>query len=231
VTTQENWANIFDNINPQENEVILARSLDHAISITRKNNQYVIYDPNYEEAEKSFATPSELVKELHGNCLQYDSKEMGLTISVITHPEQEPRATLPMASDIYNRYLNASNVGTKAIIESKQATTIELAAFFNDSLLIQKLLKLEKNKFNIYNAAIFLAINNNPDVLKQLLPLVDNTNNNFFTLLFNILKSGRQEVFNAFMQIPEARQNYHQLLNANNSAQHAINFAAEGGNA
>ena len=233
VTTQDNWAEIFELIDLQENEVLIVQSLNHAISITKKDNRYVVYDPNYERGEKSFSTSREMVRELHKNCFEYKSNELGLTINLITHPQHAPRATLPPAKGIYKQYLKPDNVGIKVKTEDKEASTLELAACFNDTGLIEHLLQLDKNETNIYNAAVLAASDNNPDVLKQLLPRLSEEKiaDSLVTILFTIFKHGRQEAFNAFLQVPEAKLSYDLLKNNNNIPHVLIRSAARGGNA
>ncbi|ANN96078.1 TPA: YopT-type cysteine protease domain-containing protein [Legionella pneumophila] len=157
VTSDKNWENILESLNLKEDEVMLVRSINHAISITRKGNQYHVYDPNYEEGVKSFSSEQEVIKELHERVFHYNKGNMGLTLSIITTGDKEPRQDLPKPVDIYDQYLNKENVNSLATITVEHPLggpwdltkkTIDLASECGDENLINKLIELHQFDFN-----------------------------------------------------------------------------------
>ncbi|HAU2344213.1 TPA: hypothetical protein JBL02_16040 [Legionella pneumophila] len=157
VTSDKNWENILESLNLKEDEVMLVRSINHAISITRKGNQYHVYDPNYEEGVKSFSFEQEVIKELHERVFHYNKGNMGLTLSIITTGDKEPRQDLPKPVDIYDQYLNKENVNSLATITVEHPLggpwdltkkTIDLASECGDENLINKLIELHQFDFN-----------------------------------------------------------------------------------
>ncbi|HDS3835312.1 TPA: hypothetical protein QHU23_000237 [Legionella pneumophila] len=172
VTSDKNWENILESLNLKEDEVMLVRSINHAISITRKGNQYHVYDPNYEEGVKSFSSEQEVIKELHERVFHYNKGNMGLTLSIITTGDKEPRQDLPKPVDIYDQYLNKENVDSLATITVEHPLggpwdltnkTIDLASECGDENLINKLIELHQFDFNnmpIEQASLAVQYNN-----------------------------------------------------------------------
>ncbi|HHX3464679.1 TPA: YopT-type cysteine protease domain-containing protein [Legionella pneumophila] len=157
VTSDKNWEEILKSLNLKEDEVMLVRSVTHAISITRKDNEYHVYDPNYEEGAKSFSSEQEVIKELHERVFHYKEGDMGLTLSIITPEDKEPRQDLPKPVDIYGQYLDKENVDSLATITVEHPLggpwdltkkTIDLASECGDENLINKLIELHQFDFN-----------------------------------------------------------------------------------
>ncbi|HAU1183821.1 TPA: hypothetical protein JBI17_13935 [Legionella pneumophila] len=153
VTSDKNWEEILKSLNLKEDEVMLVRSVTHAISITRKDNEYHVYDPNYEEGAKSFSSEQEVIKELHERVFHYKEGDMGLTLSIITSEDKEPRQDLPKPVDIYGKYLDKENVDSLATITvggslNLTIKTIDLACECGDENLIKKLIELHQFEFN-----------------------------------------------------------------------------------
>ncbi|HHT0594776.1 TPA: hypothetical protein ACTXXA_003358 [Legionella anisa] len=87
-TSDKNWEDIFRTLALQQDEVMRIGGTLHAVSVKRKDNKYVVYDPNYPSGTKEFGSEKELVAELHNKVLRYQSgKALGMTVSVIRHPE------------------------------------------------------------------------------------------------------------------------------------------------
>lgn len=157
VTIDKNWEEILKSLNLKEDEVMLVRSINHAISITRKDNKYHVYDPNYEGEPESFSSEQEVIKELHERVFHYKEGDMGLTLSIITPEDKEPRQDLPKPVDIYGKYLDKENVDSLATITVEHPLggpwdltkkTIDLASECGDENLINKLIELHQFDFN-----------------------------------------------------------------------------------
>ncbi|HFS5640208.1 TPA: hypothetical protein ACH0PD_002698, partial [Legionella pneumophila] len=172
VTSDENWEKILESLNLKEDEVMLVRSINHAISITRKDNKYHVYDPNYEEGVKSFSSEKEVIKELHERVFHYNKGNMGLNLSIITPEDKEPRQDLPAPVAIYKKYLDKENVDSLATITVEHplggpwdltTKTIDLASECGDENLINKLIELHQFDFNnmpIEQASLAVQYNN-----------------------------------------------------------------------
>ncbi|HIF8759026.1 TPA: hypothetical protein ACX5IW_003151 [Legionella pneumophila] len=160
VTSDENWEKILESLNLKEDEVMLVRSINHAISITRKDNKYHVYDPNYEEGAEPFSSENEVIKELHERVFHYNKGNMGLNLSIITPEDKEPRQDLPAPVAIYKKYLDKENVDSLATITVEHplgkwdltTKTIDLACECGDENLIKKLIEL--HQFDVKNRPI-----------------------------------------------------------------------------
>lgn len=172
VTSDENWEKILESLNLKEDEVMLVRSINHAISITRKDNKYHVYDPNYEEGAEPFSSEKEVIKELHERVFHYNKGNMGLNLSIITPEDKEPRQDLPAPVAIYKKYLDKENVDSLATITVEHplggpwdltTKTIDLASECGDENLINKLIELHQFDFNnkpIEQASLAVQYNN-----------------------------------------------------------------------
>lgn len=172
VTSDKNWEKILESLNLKEDEVMLVRSINHAISITRKDNKYHVYDPNYEEGAKPFSSEQEVIKELHERVFHYNKGNMGLNLSIITPEDKEPRQDLPAPVAIYKKYLDKENVDSLATITVEHplggpwdltTKTINLASECGDENLINKLIELHQFDFNnrpIEQASLAVQCNN-----------------------------------------------------------------------
>lgn len=229
VTNDTNWRKIFADINLQDDEVMLVRNQNHTITITKTNDRYEVYDPNYEEGSKFFSSETDLVDELHKNVFEYSSPEMGLLVSVITHPEKPARTNFPKVDAIYQQYVIADNVSQNAKIDNKSTSTIETAGYLNNADLARQLLILEKNKDNIFQAALIAARNNNPETLAVLIPELNEAQTQ--VIFLTLLISGRKEAFDAFVQTEGGKKVFDQFVKYTLSAKLIFNWAAKGGNA
>lgn len=227
VTNDANWGKIFADISLQDDEVMLVRSLNHTISISKKDGKYEVYDPNYEDGPKLFSNESDLVNELHKNVFEYSTPEMGLLVSVITHPEKPARTNFPKVDAIYQQYVSAANVSQKARTEDRTTSTIEMAGYLDNADLVKQLLVLEKDKNNIFQAAHTAASNNNPETLKILLPELDKEHTQIIFL--TLLQYGRKESFDAFVQTANGKKVFDKFVKDSENAKVIFNSAAKGG--
>lgn len=61
-TKDKNWAEILKTITLQDKEVMRVVGAQHAVSISKKDGKFRLYDPNYQSGAKEFATEEELFK-------------------------------------------------------------------------------------------------------------------------------------------------------------------------
>lgn len=244
VTVDNNWELIIGDIDLQDDEVMLIHGLNHTVSVTKKDGKYIVYDPNYEKGEKSFASESLLVKELHKKVFGYTTKEMSLMISVVTSDDNQPRQSLPKVDAIYDSYLNTNNISTRASIADQNKCTLEIAALYNNENTIKKLLDLgEKNPINVFHAASNAVINNNTESLKPLIDFLtseqeddkvkqddEKVERNLQILILLSLINGRKEVFDFFKDNESTKDYFDELFKDDENMVVIFSSAAEGGN-
>ena len=54
---------------------MLVNSINHTIAVSRKNGQYIVYDPNYLLGFYSIKSERALIRELHKNVVDLDHNE------------------------------------------------------------------------------------------------------------------------------------------------------------
>ncbi|KTC95293.1 ankyrin repeat-containing protein [Legionella feeleii] len=228
VTNDTNWRKIFADINLQNDEVMLVRTPNHTVTISKSNGQYEVYDPNYEDGPKFFSNETDLVTELRKNIFTYSTSEMGLLVSVVSHPEKPVRTNFPKVDSIYQQYLTTNNVSQKARADDIATSTIELAGYFDNADLARQLLVLEKDKDNIFQAAHIAAVNNNPATLTVLLPELNKEQTQIIFL--TTLRCGRKEAFDAFIQTESGKKVFDKFVKDDVNAKFIFHNAARGGN-
>ncbi|HAU1181661.1 TPA: ankyrin repeat domain-containing protein [Legionella pneumophila] len=226
-TQDKNWEEIFKNLALQEDEIARVTGTAHAVAVRRKNNKYIVYDPNYSSGTKEFSNENELISELHYNVFGYHNGFyikgglLGMMISVIRHPDNKKPRPFPQVTQLYDRYLTENNINDVAVsFHGGTFNTLEHAAMVSHTEVIKNL--LEKGaKDNDHQAAGNAVMYNNVEALKALLG--KNRETELFQRLFHAaLESGREEVYDALFSMKGA-------LPFNSSVQ-AIRAAAKGGN-
>ncbi|MGM9454354.1 Dot/Icm type IV secretion system effector LegA2 [Legionella bozemanae] len=221
-TSDKNWEEIFKTLALQQNEVMRIGGTMHAVSVRRKDNKYVVYDPNYSSGTKEFASEREVIAELHNNVLRYQKgRPLGMTVSVIRHPENKEPRIFPKISELYDRYLTQKNIDDVAVSHfGGEFNTLRKAAEINDASVIQHLLELGA-KDKDHQAARIAVVNNNPDALAALLGN-NKDSATFATLFIDALAHGREKTYDQLFLLKKA-------LPFNNPTQ-VIQAAAKGGN-
>ncbi|HAT8859802.1 TPA: ankyrin repeat domain-containing protein [Legionella pneumophila subsp. pneumophila] len=226
-THDKNWEEIFKNLALQEDEIVRVSGTAHAIAVRRKNNKYIVYDPNYSSGTKEFSNEHELISELHYNVFGYHNGFyvkgglVGMMISVIRHPDNKKPRAFPQVTQFYDRYLTENNINGVAVsFHGGTFNTLEHAAMVSHAEVIKNL--LEKGaKDNDDQAAGNAVMCNNVDALKVLLG--KNRDTELFQRLFHAaLENGREEAYDALFSMKGALPF--------NSSIHAIRAAAKGGN-
>ncbi|HAU1151127.1 TPA: ankyrin repeat domain-containing protein [Legionella pneumophila] len=226
-THDKNWEEIFKNLALQEDEVLRVSGTVHAVAVRRKNNKYIVYDPNYSSGTKEFSDEHELISELHYNVFGYHNGFyikgglLGMMINVIRHPENKKPRVFPEVTHFYDRYLSENNINDVAVsFHGGTFNTLEHAAMVSHAEVIKNL--LEKGaKDNDHQAAGYAVMYNNVEALKALLG--KNRETELFQRLFHAaLENGREEAYDTLFSMKGA-------LPFNSSIQ-AIRAAAKGGN-
>lgn len=138
VTDDQNWGTIIKEISLENDEIMLVRGMNHAISISKENGQYVVYDPNYKLGFKTFSSEQSLVKELHNKVFK-QARQLGMSLQVIRPSSKiETPRKFPDVDIMYQKYLMPNQT---AIL---------------------------KNDPNLYNNLYFAIHSNSKTILKQL---------------------------------------------------------------
>ncbi len=221
-TSDNNWVEIFDTLALQQDEVMRIGGTMHAVSVRRKDNKYVVYDPNYSSGTKEFASAKELIAELHNKVLRYQNGgALGMTISIMRHPENNEPRNFPKVSEIYDCYLTQENINDVAVSHFGGVfNTLEKAAEINDAAAINHLLGIGA-KDKDHQAARIAVTYNNPDALTALLG-TNKDSTTFATLFIDALAHGREKIYDTLFSLKKA-------LPFNNSFP-VIQAAAKGGN-
>lgn len=225
-TSDENWANILRQIALKDHETMQISSVNHAISVSRKDNQYTLYDPNYSSGFKVFETEEQLVNELHNNVFFYKKGPLGMQVQVIAHPEQETARDFPDIDELYNLYLTHEMINSVSEVDGAQFKLLSQVAGSGTLNQIERL--IEKGASDIHEAAMAAVYHNNCDTLKALLPHIHETKDiqSLFKLAFTC---GRNEAFHQLLTNKNCKALYGQITNAQNIGMF-LNFAAQGAN-
>ncbi|KTD42828.1 hypothetical protein [Legionella parisiensis] len=220
-TSDRNWEEIFKTLALQQNEVMHIGGTKHAVSVRKKDNKFVVYDPNYSSGTKEFASERELIAELHNEVLRYHRGALGMTVSVIRHPEDNEPRVFPEISELYDRYLTKKNINDVAASHFGGVfNTLEKAAEINDAAVIRHLLAIGAKDID-HKAARIAVVNNNTDALAALLGN-NKDSTTFATLFIDALAHGREKIYDQLFQLKKA-------LPFNHPGQ-VIQAAAKGGN-
>ncbi|CEG57264.1 hypothetical protein [Legionella fallonii] len=136
VTSDKKWISILQELQLRENEALIVRSLNHAITITKEKDGYKVYDPNYQSGFRIFPDEKSLIHELHHNVFRYTGQlaqitdplgitqelssitaplglngPLGMGIQVIRHPSliDTPRE-FPDVNVLYNQFLDPNQI-------------------------------------------------------------------------------------------------------------------------
>ena len=109
VARKNKWADVFNDLQLQENEVLRLSSYNHTVTLTKKAGKYYLYDPNYSSLLKTFSSEKALVQELYAHVF-YFSYSLGpayMFLQVIKNPSDlKERATpFPEKNALYEKYL------------------------------------------------------------------------------------------------------------------------------
>lgn len=217
VADDRNWANCLREIALDDNEIAQVSSIDHAITISKKNGQYHVYDPEYPTGIKSFSTESEVINELHKRVFSYETANMGLQLHLFRKPDVNPRQ-YPAVTDLYDRYL--PNVNATATVRGNSFSTLRAAASINFDPNVTEYL-LRQGADDSRNAAKMAINANNTEALSVLLTTLPGDQSD---LLIFALTSGKEAAFDLLME-NEANVN---LFKRGYGSM--LFFAAEGGN-
>lgn len=230
VTSDKNWSTIIKSIALKEDEAMLVSSSRHIITITRKNGEYVVYDPEYNEGFKTFPTEQSLIRELHYNVFHEAGKfglvtaslgmgrslspiteglgkktALGMEVKVIRHPSDEriPRE-FPDINELYRTYLLPNQ--TASIGGFDEIDNLRFAINFDNNEVLQQLFEKGFKDKAPFGSAIKAIILNSTNVLGHLLEKIPKKDDGKLISLFEIaLRFGHKRAFDKLLEDPRCR--------------------------
>lgn len=233
------WIDIFQTIDLKSDEVMLLNTVKHAAAVSKKNGQYIVYDPNYTSGFKVFTTEKALIKELHYNVFYCETRQFGLQISVIRAPKAQDRTTpFPVPWLLYRRYLISDKAANAyARYGNFRFNTLKETSILGDSLMVRTLLDLGAT--DVVDALEQAVIFNNSDTLTVLLDhvllkhLEKNTKEYFsftYHLLLIALRYGRSQIFHDLIKLDSFNSFYNLILYREDAFSKFLIHAVMGGN-
>lgn len=254
VTSDKNWCTIIKSIALQEDEAMLVGSPRHIITITRKNGEYVVYDPNYDSGVKTFPNEETLMRELHYNVFHEANSKLAtfadvlgvgkklspvtevlgkkptsaMRVQVIRHPSNaEVPREFPDIKELYDRYLTPNEVARFGF--HPEITNLEMAISHDSKEAVEQLFaKGFKDKFPLRSALLAITENKTNVIgpLLEKMPEIDSRTLN--TLFFMAMRSGHKKAFDELLKDPRCRAYYDNRPSINPAD---LFYAAKGGNA
>jgi hypothetical protein len=176
VDSKANWATILEQIK-NEGRACYVRSHNHAIAISFVNNQYEIYDPNYDEDNddtpnavatntRHFETAAEAVEELSQQFGYPLDSDLGLGIIVYANPNETKLATYPDKSTLLENSLKIKTdyhreIGIKD--PNWKYNSLFFATNINDRDTIQY--HLQQNEISLLDCAYLMLMDSNNDIV------------------------------------------------------------------
>jgi len=244
VTSDNSWEKIIREIDLHDNEVMLVGSVRHRVSISRQENKFIIYDPNYSSGFRTFDNEQQLISELHKNVFKYKAGPLGLIISVISQPQHYIRQKVfPNLTKLYQKYQSADLLihGPKDFDYIEKNELPYPREFFNvlyevaisgSAESMRALVKIGQStisKDDFINAAEVAVISNNVKTLSVLLNYIEDTELNKMLLIIKALENGRKESLDFLLNNQAAKLTYDSLMDPK-FINMIIGKAARGGN-
>jgi len=226
-TTKENWVNILKELDLKENEALSITYPWHTVRVTKKNNQFLFYDPNLELM--TFETEEALMAFL--------DQKIGLStqaLNIHIRTRSLSSRQLPSPTDFYNRYITPENT-TMEIQEYRGKNTISLlsyAANRNDTTAVSQF--IEKGATDISDALIKSISNNAIETLILLLSKIDlipdkiQGNSTFEHLICVSLIHGRKRAFEVLLKNQAAVKSLDEMIANKSMMFQCINYAIKG---
>ncbi|KTD74658.1 hypothetical protein [Legionella waltersii] len=226
-TSTHHWQKILKEIDLRPNEMMKISSTNHSIAIKKTEKGYRVFDPNYSKGVREFADEIALVHELYYNVFNFRNRfylpvgPMGMSVSIIRHPEDMSPRVYPEVTKLYDKYLSQQNINDESYVWFGNSTNTlqKAAASINDEGVINHLLAKGAKDNNWKAAAVAIANNNH----KSLRALIGNNKDTvmFQTFFMFALEEGREEIVDTLYDLKKALPLY---------SSQAIVAAAKGGN-
>jgi len=228
VLDSSNWQALLKDIDLQDDEVMVVNSINHTISISKKNGKYVLYDPNYWYGFHTLSNEQKLVQELQDNVFS-TTPPLGMRINIVkktTHLTTTPNLKRDPLT-LYQRYLPKENINATATAGKSHTNNLLLAIECNDE---KSILYLLENGATVTPVALAKAVTGNHTKVIQHLLLDKSIDESMLNqCLLIALNTGRTGAFNTLLANEKCATLFNtRFLSTNKSM--LINAAAKGGN-
>lgn len=123
-----------------DDDLIYLGSSSHAIGLYKKNDLYYLYDPNYEDGEKSFRSIKDLAAEIKKRLPSSNDQEFALNINIFSNPYRPVvKNIFPSKNEIAKQLYEQSNQ------QNVKDQALHHCCFNGDSEMAEELLSLGAN--------------------------------------------------------------------------------------
>ncbi|KTD42426.1 hypothetical protein [Legionella quateirensis] len=205
VESAANWSNLLNQIR-NEGRACYIRSHNHAIALSFVDNEYEIYDPNYDEDNdenpnaqatntRRFLTADEAINELSQQFGYPDNSDVGLGIIVYANPDDPTPATYPDKNKLLSKSLKSKRDYQRDIgINDKdwKYNSLFFATNINDRQTVEY--HLQQGEIEIKECPYLMQMESNNELVFQLYSktLDEKTKQ---TLIYYAIWSGNIELF------------------------------------
>ena len=172
VQNVDKWATILEQIR-NDGRSCYVRSHNHAIAISFVDNEYEVYDPNYDEDNdetpnaietntRRFINPTDVITELSRQFGYPQNSDVGLGIILYAHPEEKKPASYPDHNTLLNTSLKTQSDYDKKIAVNNDKwnyTSLFFATNINDKATVEY--HLQNNKISLKDCAYLMYMDSN----------------------------------------------------------------------
>ncbi|KTD48757.1 ankyrin repeat-containing protein [Legionella rubrilucens] len=257
-TSDTHWIQILKDIALQDDEAMIIRSVNHAASLSKKEGQYILYDPNYSKGFKVFQSEKDVIHELHFNVFRYtgmlglitdsfDLSEMlspiavplelygplGLHVQVIRHPERNntPRS-FPDLGELFKKYFTTDQTALSSAGDHG-ITNLFWAILLDNKEAVKVLYdKGFNNDKHVVTACIVAASMNATQVLPLFLAQIKEEKDirRMPDIFKEALREGRKEALETLLQDDNGSACFSDIILMRGNAATFLHHAAAGGN-
>lgn len=257
-TSDTNWIHILKEIALQEDEAMIVRSVNHAVAISKKAGNYIIYDPNYRGGFKAFRSERDVIHELHFNVFGYtgmlgfvtDSLNLsdalspmavplelygplGLHVQVVRHPElnDTPRS-FPDPGGLFKKYLNTGQAALSSAGDYGITNMFWAILLDNKDAVNALYAKGFTNDRHLIPACLIAVTMNATQVLPLFLSQIKKQSDilRLPEVFMEVLGEGRQEALDILLKDSNGRACFEDIILMRGNAATYLNRAAAGGN-
>ncbi|QEY51822.1 hypothetical protein [Legionella longbeachae] len=221
VTTPENWASIFQELDLKNDEVMLVGSTRHGISIIKSDSTYKIYDPNNPMLYKEFSADNlrEMMEYLQNTTFRYKEEDncLGLSLNIVSIKNPDMRS-FPSKDSFYEKFFSKDQDKVSYKKDGYTETSLIFAARVSDKDSVDLLLNQNPpKKEDILEAAILTIQYGNSYVLPSLVTSLKNMGDKFTvndkkSLVNNGISFGSLEMLKTLLEEPSINEAYQAFL-------------------
>ena len=223
----ENWPDLLTTLNLNHDEALLVSGFNHSVCVTRKNWQYILYDPNYSDGFRSFPDENSLIQELRDRLEDKKAPHTpwAMQINLLRHPvkvREQIFPRLPTTLELYKKYVIDGRMHSAEDLNRH----LQFAATYGDEELIQTLIQAGATDF--YHPALRAILDGNVQSLAGLLPKIKEQHSSHIPEFFeNALLLGSKKTLHLLSIV--CKEEYEALFDKR-KLRNCIYQAALGGN-